>query len=80
MKQVDEDGDHMDKRCAGEIVFALSFVSSIFCRVLKPKGGRIGARLLRADLLADLSELTLPDSLDLLFADILRFRADTKST
>ena len=54
---------------------------SIFARVVKAKvGRRISVELLAADFLADPCKLLLPDSLDLLFANVLRFCANTEPT
>lgn len=53
---------------------------SIFGRVVEAKVGWASVGLPAADLLADPGKLLLPDSLDLLFANVLCFRADTKPT
>lgn len=53
---------------------------SIFARVVKAKVGRVSVGLFAADFLADPGKLPLPDALDLLFANVLRFSANTKPT
>ncbi len=53
---------------------------SIFVRIVKAKVGRVSVGLLAANFLADPGELALPDSLNFLFANVLRFRADTEPT
>jgi hypothetical protein len=80
LKQLNKNRDQRDlKKCVKKTV-DLSFVRLIFCRVVKANVGGAGSGLLHAAPLVDLSELTLPDSLDLLFANILHFRAYTEPT
>jgi len=43
-------------------------------------GGQVNVRLLVADFLADPGKLLLPDALNLLFADVLCLRTNTKPT
>jgi len=53
---------------------------SIFARVVKANVGQVRVGLLAADFLTDPGKLLLPDSLDLLLANVLCFCANTKPT
>ena len=58
----------------------LQFLCLIFRRVVKAKIGRVSTRLLNTGLLANSTELALPDSFHFLFAYVFCFRADAKPT